>query len=319
MSFATLSARETVAFEAEVFRSQPAPGRWVCASQQARARRLLRLPIEFIPSRLFPLQPNFPLPSNLAGGGRLTADEEAAMFRWMNFLKYRASTLRAVLRPERPHVALMNEIERLLDGAVEVRNQLLGACSKLPFCVARAFGHGGYLLEELESEAHATLLRAAERFDADRGFRFTTYATHAIRRNLCRYLRRRRKEMSRMLLLPHMDVVKDDRRSSVEFERWLAKSNLILREMIGRLDAREQLIIRSRFGLGEHPGSQTLQAIADQLALSRERVRQVERRALAKLRQMAHEHGLSEPDAMVDFPRSFGSTTGSGRHVAAMR
>jgi RNA polymerase sigma factor (sigma-70 family) len=248
---------------------------------------------------MFPLEPNFMLPVNLAAGRRLAADEEVAMFRWMNFLKYRAGTLRATLRLERPRVALMHEIEHLLDQAVDIRNQLVCVFSKLAYCAARKFGHGGQLLEELESEALATLLRAVERFDADRGYRFTTYATHAIRRNLCRYLRRRRKEMSRVLLLPHMEVVKDDRRSSVQFELRLAKSSLILQEIVGRLDAREQLIIRSRFGLGEQPGSQTLQALADQLAVSRERVRQVEGRALAKLRQMAQRHGLSESSSDV--------------------
>ena len=62
---------------------------------------------------------------------------------------------------------------------------------------------------------------------------------------------------------------------------------------LGRLTAREALIVRWRYGLdADEP--QTLQAIGDVLGLSRERVRQLEERALAKLRQLPQSAGLAE-------------------------
>jgi len=62
---------------------------------------------------------------------------------------------------------------------------------------------------------------------------------------------------------------------------------------LGRLPAREALIVRWRYGLdADEP--QTLQAIGDILGLSRERVRQLEKRAFAKLRQLPQSAGLAE-------------------------
>jgi RNA polymerase sigma factor (sigma-70 family) len=61
--------------------------------------------------------------------------------------------------------------------------------------------------------------------------------------------------------------------------------------LLARLTARERSILEWRFGLGDHE-EQTLQSIGDSLGLSRERVRQIERQALGKLRQEAEMRGL---------------------------
>jgi RNA polymerase primary sigma factor len=60
------------------------------------------------------------------------------------------------------------------------------------------------------------------------------------------------------------------------------------------LDRREKLIIRARFSLGGHRTVQTLQRLADKLGVSKERVRQLEKRALDKLRGMADEMQFAE-------------------------
>ena len=62
---------------------------------------------------------------------------------------------------------------------------------------------------------------------------------------------------------------------------------------LSHLTAREALIVRWRYGLdADEP--QTLQAIGDVLGLSRERVRQLEQQAFAKLRQLPQSAGLAE-------------------------
>ena len=55
------------------------------------------------------------------------------------------------------------------------------------------------------------------------------------------------------------------------------------------LDRRERLIIRSRYALGSHRRVRTFQDLADRLGISKERVRQLEQRALGKLRALAAE------------------------------
>ena len=58
-------------------------------------------------------------------------------------------------------------------------------------------------------------------------------------------------------------------------------------QWICELDPREQTILKSRYGLTEDPSKATLQSLADQLGLSRERIRQLEIRAIEKLRARA--------------------------------
>ena len=66
--------------------------------------------------------------------------------------------------------------------------------------------------------------------------------------------------------------------------------------MLNHLDRREKLIIRARFSLGSHRKIHTLQSIANRLGISKERVRQLEARAMTKLRGMAGEAGFNEID-----------------------
>ncbi|MDE0864128.1 MAG: RNA polymerase subunit sigma-70, partial [Rubripirellula sp.] len=62
-------------------------------------------------------------------------------------------------------------------------------------------------------------------------------------------------------------------------------------------DRREKFIVRARFALGSHRKVHTLQSLADRLGISKERVRQLERRAMDKLRALAGEVQLVELDA----------------------
>ena len=64
--------------------------------------------------------------------------------------------------------------------------------------------------------------------------------------------------------------------------------------MLDQLDRRERLIIRARYGLGAHRKARTCQSIADKLGISKERVRQLQKRAVDKLREMAAENQLDK-------------------------
>jgi RNA polymerase sigma factor (sigma-70 family) len=69
-----------------------------------------------------------------------------------------------------------------------------------------------------------------------------------------------------------------------------------LHKLLGSLTSRERQILQWRFGLGQEQ-DQTLQEIGNELGLSRERVRQIEKGALTKLRKLALGEGL---DALLD-------------------
>jgi RNA polymerase primary sigma factor len=133
------------------------------------------------------------------------------------------------------------------------------------------------------------LLRAIDKFDYDRGFRFSTYATQVVRRNSYRMVMTKQKERQKQaasLEETGLDVESPDRSSSIDDVRW-EQLRSRLSNLLSLLDRREQLIIRARFSLGGHRKVQTLQRLADILGVSKERVRQLEKRALDKLRDLA--------------------------------
>ena len=64
--------------------------------------------------------------------------------------------------------------------------------------------------------------------------------------------------------------------------------------MLARLDRRERFIVRRRYGMGRSQKMATFQSMANKLGVSKERVRQLENRAVGKLRTMAVEMGLTD-------------------------
>jgi RNA polymerase primary sigma factor len=135
-----------------------------------------------------------------------------------------------------------------------------------------------------------------EKFDYDRGFRFSTYATQVVRRNAYRTVVMKQKEKAKMLgglQDLDIDISDEERQPAISEHRWHElRSRLSV--MLGDLDRREKFIIRARFSLGSHRKVQTLQALATRLGVSKERVRQLEKRAMDKMRMMAGEVKLAE-------------------------
>jgi RNA polymerase sigma factor (sigma-70 family) len=130
------------------------------------------------------------------------------------------------------------------------------------------------------------LLYAIGKFNPQRGFRFSTYATHAIRRRLARYVRQTQTRRE-VLIDWQSNRLADQRRWSYGYQWQVEKSLAQVESLLRTLSPRERYVIRARFGWGREFEPRTLQQIADEFGLSRERVRQIEQRALDKLRQQA--------------------------------
>ena len=153
-------------------------------------------------------------------------------------------------------------------------------------------------LTDEEGRNHTSLLKAVEKFDFARGYRFSTYATMAIRRTLVRHVQIAHRQRNRFQTSDELRlqrVLQHDAIKSMSEERW-NELNRALTRMLARLDSREQVIIRSRFGLGEDRQVKTLQALAGEIGVCKERVRQLETRAIAKLRSMADQVRLAPPE-----------------------
>jgi RNA polymerase sigma factor (sigma-70 family) len=133
------------------------------------------------------------------------------------------------------------------------------------------------------------LLNAVDKFNYSLGFRFSTYATHAIRREfyhrICRRKNERTKFTSDLEPAPAGTSSQGDMQDEEleQFHRYQWVMRLIKTE----LDDRDQSILSLRFGFTEPDGQQTLTKVGEKLGLSKERVRQLQMRAIETVRQAA--------------------------------
>ncbi len=254
-----------------------------------RVSRLLEKHIEYVASPCFEDNSFSPIAlCECDPDGLLSAGDETKLFRAMNWAKYHAAELRKNLTEDDPFATeLVDQIDDLLREAETIRNQIVRIFMKLGASIAKRLASFEFPFDELASEAHVTLLRAVEIFDCERGFRFSTYATHAVRRNLIRYLKKRRKEKTIFSGSDALDSHPEERKWTWKYEQQVVRASSTIDGMLRRLEPRDQFILRSRFGLSGDCHGQSLQGIADVLGLSRERVRQLEGRAADRLRHMA--------------------------------
>jgi len=234
------------------------------------------------------------LPAHLArlcDAALLSADEERRLFRRMNYLKFRANALRWQLDFDDPQAEQIAQLEQFLDEAAAVRDRIIRANMRLVISIVKKFVSPSFSFDELLSDGIMTLMNAVEKFDYDRGYRFSTYAYRSIARNAYRKVMDRKKEMSKHSMIAEGAIegsLEDRGTASMDEKTWERLRNL-LGGFLDRLDKRERMIVQARYALGKHRNVQTFQSIADKLGVSKERVRQLEQRAVGKLRNMAAE------------------------------
>jgi RNA polymerase primary sigma factor len=223
----------------------------------------------------------------------LRRDEEVYLFLKMNYLKFRASELRKVLDPSCARGSELAEIDRLQGEALTVKNQIIQANLRLVVSIARRQVRLDRGFLELVSEGNLSLILAVEKFDVSRGYKFSTYASCAIMKNLAR---RSAQEISRhrRFVTGQHDVFEAaaDRRIEERETRIGGPGNeQAVQGMLSCLSARERGVIVCRFGL-EGARAKTLRQLGEELGITKERVRQIESRAREKLRKFAMEVGL---------------------------
>lgn len=238
--------------------------------------------------------------SRLCRSGVLSAKEERSLFRGMNYLKFKANMYRSRLNPDDVSESEIERIESLLDQAERLRDQIFRSNMRLVISIVKKTVTPGVTFDELLSDGCLTLMHAIEKFDFSRGFRFSTYAYHSITNYSYRKVANRRRDRTRFKQVGEdhsLEEMQEQNKPLMDSDVWDELSDL-LKQSIATLDQREQFIVRNRFALGEHRKIQTFQKLADELGISKERVRQLEQRAVAKLRSVAEGTRL---DMILDF------------------
>lgn len=288
---------------------------------EMRAARVRELPLDYIPNELFdkpsaericlapmpdadvaPKKTRLPsgLPPYLASLYEvplLTGPQEVYLFRKFNFLKHRASKLRDSLNEGRVSSRALDQIERDYEEAVATKNRIIRSNLRLVVSIAKR--HVGPLdnFFELVSDGNMSLIRAVEKFDFARGNKFSTYASWAIMKNFARSIPDDQKRRDRFRTSQEeMFQAAPDQRSD-EYEQRSAQSQRErqIRGILDQLDEREQQIIISRFGLNREHEPLTLKEVGEEMGVTKERVRQIEARALNKLRKAAEEEHIELP------------------------
>jgi RNA polymerase primary sigma factor len=222
----------------------------------------------------------------------LTARKEFDLFRRYNYLKYRADKLRKEIDLNHISVRRVKQIESLLLQANVVKNQIVRANLRLVVSIAKKHLVGPLNLFELISDGNISLMRAVEKFDFSRGYRFSTYASWAIMRNFARTVPKEKYQLDRFST-GHEEVldIAASLRSYDPEEGNLNELRESIDVMLERLSPRERTILIDHYGLDETTQAKTFDQLGQQLGISKERVRQIEIQALEKLRAI----GSSKP------------------------
>ncbi|MEO6810888.1 MAG: sigma-70 family RNA polymerase sigma factor [Isosphaeraceae bacterium] len=289
---------------------------------EIRARRLLDQKLEFMPHPSFddpasaaeilrptpiPVETRAPrkvkapkgLPPYLASlyeNPLLTREQEAHLFRKMNYLKSRANALRERIDPARAKTTDLDRIDRLQEDALEVKNQIISANLRLVVSIAKRHVGPSNNFFELVSDGNMSLIRAVEKFDYSRGNKFSTYASWAIMKNFARTIPEENYRRDRFVTGHEemFEAAADNRIDEHEYESAQKRNQEAVKGMLGRLDERERRIIISRFGI-DGTKEQTLEQLGKELGITKERVRQIESRAQDKLLKIANEAKLDLP------------------------
>ena len=247
---------------------------------------------------------------------------------------------------------------RVREGDFEARQTMIERNLSLVVNIAKHYLNRGIPLLDLVEEGNLGLMHALDKFDPERGFRFSTYATWWIRQNIERaimnqsrtirlpvhvvkelnqVLRACRKveadgkrdclveavaretgkteEVVRAMLTlnehtasldapldidPSLSIgesLRDEKLESPDTQIHNVEVEMLIREWIDMLNEKQRLVVQHRYGLDDVE-VRTLEELAGQLGLTRERVRQIQLEALGQLRRILKRHGMSK-DALL--------------------
>lgn len=235
----------------------------------------------------------------------MKADEERMMFLRFNFAKRRLGTMQKKAAKDGIGKELAGELLRWHRRFEHFREYLVRTNLALVLAMAKRTRLGQVDFAEVVSEGNMALLRAVDKFNVERGFKFSTYACRAILKAFSRTALKSSRHRTRFPVEFEPDLEKSDwvdrRRETVEEECIDELKNIVDRNLAD-LSSVEQTVIRRRFNWQEQAESPlTLEEVGKIIGVTKERVRQIQNKALAKIRQVMEDGVLRRnPDEVEE-------------------
>ncbi|MDA1368772.1 RNA polymerase sigma factor (sigma-70 family) [Glycomyces algeriensis] len=250
--------------------------------------------------------------------------------------------------------ATEKDLKRLIEDGAKAKEQFIKANLRLVVSIARRYVRSGMPMLDLIQEGNTGLVRAVEKFDYQRGFKFSTYATWWIRQAISRAIAQQERtvrlpvhlveDVNRMRNVTRQltrelggdpepeqvaaalgvtvervrelirwsqdtvsldtpigddgdtnlgDLVADSDEPSPEDVVLAGMERQRIEMMLNHLDERSAGIVKARYGL-EDGREHSLTEVAHRFHLSRERIRQLEIQALARLKELANDQVMAE-------------------------
>jgi RNA polymerase primary sigma factor len=234
------------------------------------------------------------LDSAIVGAPQLMkAAEERLMFQRFNFAKRKLTHLQKLIKRDgltRERAELFLEWHRRFE---HFREYLVRTNLALVLAMAKRTRLGDVDFAEVVSEGNMALIRAVDKFNVDRGFKFSTYACRAILKAFSRTALKASKHRTRFPVEFEPDMEKSDwsdrKRDAVE-EDCIDELKAIVSRNLADLSEVEETVIRRRFNWEQQDESPlTLEEVGQIIGVTKERVRQIQNKALAKIRGVLEE------------------------------
>lgn len=236
----------------------------------------------------------------------LTGAQEKILFHQFNFARFQINKIQQDVWktesrvPSPDHSAEILKWHRMAD---RIREQIAETNLALVLAMAKRTRMSEVDFADLVSEGNMALLRAVDKFDAGRGYKFSTYACRAILKAFSRQ---------------GMKLSKYRQRFPTDFDPKLEKSNFLeVKRSTFEKDAAEEVkrivfenradlsdvertVIEHRFGLesGELDKPMTLEQVGQIIGVTKERVRQIQNKAMEKIRLQLEAHFLGNKEAL---------------------
>ncbi|MCP4593588.1 MAG: sigma-70 family RNA polymerase sigma factor [bacterium] len=244
-----------------------------------------------------------PVAVKSAGGGRiptLSAVQEQELFLRYNFARMRSQELQIQFAGRTMTAAATRNFLAWTQRALDARSDIAALNIPLVMAMAKRTRLASVDYNELISEGNMALLRAVDKFDCTRGFKFSTYACRAILKSFSRVAMRISRYRGRFPVEFDPAIERSDhlerKREEIETDCVAELKEIVLRNLADLSDV-ERTVIHERFALrhsvrqSDHP--KTLAEVGLIIGVTKERVRQIQNKALKKIRTALEEKYLA--------------------------